>query len=243
MEEKELKKGYKLITFEDEAGECVRTIFTGSSYQSVTYTNDKKNELYDRYTNLYCVCDTHKEEIDNCLVLGGGGFSYPKYYISKYPNRYMDVVELDDYMIEIARDYFFLNDLYQEYDPNKERLKIYNEDAFDYISKCTQKYDSILIDLFNDNVPLYEIFSVDNLKLINNLMKSDSLLAINYIITKDDSNHILFNKHIDNLRGIFKNVKAIALPNFKIKNRGNIFILASNCEINVKVKTQIIEII
>lgn len=243
MEEIELKKGYKLITFEDELKKTVRTIFTGSSYQSVTYTDAQKYELYDRYTNFYRVCDTHKENINNCLVLGGGGFSYPKYYISKYPSRYMDVVELDDYMIEIAREYFFLDDLFQEHDPNKERLKIYNEDAFEYIKKCTKEYDSILIDLFNDNVPLYDMFTVDNLKLINNLMKNDALLAINYIITDRDFNYELFNEHINNLKSVFKNIKAIALPSFKIKNRGNIFLLASNCEINVKVETQVIEII
>ena len=243
MEKVELKPGYTLITFEDELKENVRTLFTGSSYQSVTFTNHKKYELYDRYTTLYQVCDTHKDEINDCLVLGGGGFSYPKYYISKYSNRNMDVVEYDPFMVEIAYKYFFLEDLFNEHDPNKERLKIHIEDAFEYIKKCNKTYDSILIDLFNDNIPLYEMFNIDNLKYIKKLTNETGLVAINYIITEQDKEHKLFNEHIENLKNTYKYVKAIALPRFLTLNRGNIFLLASDCEINVKVNTHIVEII
>lgn len=239
-EELELEKGYKLITFEDSDKNIVRTLFTGSSYQSVTYTDEKKYLLYDKFTNLYKLCDTHKENIENCLVLGGGGFSYPKYFISRYKNRYMDVVEIDHYMVEIARKFFFLDELYEKYDKEKSRLNIYEEDAFTYIEKCNKKYDSILIDLFIDNEPIYSMFEKESLKNIKKLTKYDTLVVINYIITKEDKNHSIFNKVISNLKDSFKDVGVVALPSYKEKNRGNVLILCSDKDIDVKVDIEVI---
>lgn len=233
LEEKKLEKGYSLMYFYDSFGNKIRTLYSGSSHQSITYTNHLKNELFDSFTTLYTIADTHKENIESVLVLGGGGFSYPKYFISKYPNSTMDVVEIDDYMIEVAKEYFFLNDLYNEYDKEHKRLQIFNDDALTFLIGKSKKYDSILIDLFIDNVPIYKIFDTDSVIRIKNSLNTDGIVVINYIITETDKEEGTCVRILNELKNHFDNVSTYTTPIFFKNNLGNILIVCSNKEVDM----------
>ena len=70
-------------------------------------------------------------------------------------------VELDKKIIEIANNYFGLNKF--------NDVEIINDDAQNFISKTKEKYDLILIDVFQDNIMpdfLFEENFVNNLKKI-----------------------------------------------------------------------------
>lgn len=233
LEEKKLDKGYSLMYFYDSFGNKIRTLYSGSSHQSITYTNHLKNELFDSFTTLYTIADTYKENVESILVLGGGGFSYPKYFISRYQNATMDVVEIDDYMIEVAKEYFFLNDLYNEHDKEHKRLQIYNEDALTFLVGKNKKYDSILIDLFIDNVPIYKIFEKDYILMVKNSLNPDGIVVINYIITEKDKEEGTCINILNELKKYFDNVSTYTTPIFFKKNLGNILIVCSNKEIDM----------
>ena len=51
------------------------------------------------------------KNIRRTLLIGGGGFAYPKYYLHKYPERYIDAIEISQTVIDVAREYFGLRDL------------------------------------------------------------------------------------------------------------------------------------
>lgn len=242
LEEKKLDNGYSLMYFYDSFGNKIRTLFSGSSHQSITYTNHLKNELFDSFTNLYTIVNTHKDEINSVLVLGGGGFSYPKYFISKYQNATMDVVEIDEYMIKIAKEYFFLEELYEEYDKEHKRLKIYNEDALTFLIGKNKKYDSILIDLFIDNIPIYEIFEIESILRIKDSLNSDGIIAINYIITEKDKEEDICKNILNKLKKYFTNVMIYTTPIFFKNNTGNILIVCSNKTITMPKEAIQIEI-
>jgi spermidine synthase len=44
-------------------------------------------------------------------MLGGGGISYPHYYLNKHKNKKMDIVEINPKCIEYAKKYFYLDEL------------------------------------------------------------------------------------------------------------------------------------
>lgn len=70
-------------------------------------------------------------------------------------------VELDKKIIEIANNYFGLNKF--------NDVEIINDDAQNFISKTKEKYDLIVIDVFQDNIMpdfLFEENFVNNLKKI-----------------------------------------------------------------------------
>jgi len=52
-------------------------------------------------------------------MIGGAAYTYPTYYLEKYKDKNIDVVEIDPKMTEIAKEYFKL-------DTNNERLNIFH---------------------------------------------------------------------------------------------------------------------
>ena len=84
-------------------GNNVRILNIDSGFESATFTDeDKVNELVFDYTKYYDLMFNAKIDINNVLLIGGAGYSYPKYYISHYPNKNMDVVEIDEGIIFLS---------------------------------------------------------------------------------------------------------------------------------------------
>lgn len=231
---KSLNNNYELRYFNDEKGREIISLFSGSSYQSLSYTEESlKYELYHDYSKLYDIIANFKENVGNSLVLGGGGFSYPKYYISKYPEKKMDVIENSKEVIDIAYKYFYLSDLYQEYDKDKTRLHIYALDALDYIKSNKKIYDAIFIDLYIDIDPLIDNFSFELLKEITSSLAEDGCLFINYIIKNKESSLDNYHNLITKLTRLYKNIRSISTSNFDIGHHGNVLIMASNSDIKI----------
>lgn len=104
-------------------------------------------------------------KFENILVLGVAGGSVIKTLVEeiKFKGK-ITGVELDPNVLEIANTYFGLNQI-----PN---LKIVNEDAFEFALKAKDKYDLIIIDIFQDTkMPsfLFESFFIDRINLLLNV--------------------------------------------------------------------------
>lgn len=221
---------YSVIDVIDQNNDTIRILKSSNSNQSVSYTDERRYQLYDSYSQLYDLSATFKIDVKNVLMLGGGGFSYSKYYISQYSNKKMTVVEINDELIEVANKYFFLEELYNKYDKNKERLKIYNIDAMDYLDNCQEKYDSIIVDLYTDLIPINDFFLMPVLEKMNRLLEENGCLCINYIIT--DSNIDDFWQLYNNLQKLYSNISLLS-TNVAFQNyEGNIFIISSNQKVN-----------
>jgi len=99
------------------------------------------DELVFTYAKYFRLVRHFHPHIKKALMIGGCGYSYPKYFIDKFPESTMDVVEIDPGMTEIARKYFRLQE--------NDRLRIFHEDARTFLNKNKNKYDVIYGDAFN----------------------------------------------------------------------------------------------
>ena len=81
------------------------------------------------------------------LLIGGGGFAYPRFFLKNYSEKSIDVVELSPTIVEIARDYFGLRALEAQY---PERLRVIIGDGHQYLENHLNKvkYDAILNDAY-----------------------------------------------------------------------------------------------
>ena len=61
-------------------------------------------------------------DINNVAMIGGAGYSYPKYYISKYTDNNMDVIEIDEKITEIAKNFFFFDKLINDFNLDKNNF-------------------------------------------------------------------------------------------------------------------------
>jgi spermidine synthase len=216
---------YKLEKI-DYDGTSIVAIKSNNSYQSVSYDNSNFN-LFDNYSCLYDILP-NLGDIKDVLVLGGGGLSYPKYYISNYLDKYMDVVEISQKLIDIAYKYFYLDKLYELYDPLHNRLNIICDDAYNYIKTTNKLYDGIFIDLYIDNIPLDMIYEDSFISNIKRILNNNKFVTINYIKLISDNK---FDGYISKLKKYFTNVLIITDErNYMLDNK-NLFIICSDSDI------------
>ena len=163
--------------------ENVRFLNIDGWFESATFTDEgKEYELVFDYTKYYDKMFNANIDINNVLLIWWGWYSYPKYYISHYPLKKMDVVEIDGKITEIARKYFYLNKLIQEFDlTNNKRLNLINEDWRTYLNDNEIKYDAILNDAFSGENPVKTLTTLENIKSIKKSLKKNWVYLTNII--------------------------------------------------------------
>ena len=231
-----LNDNFNIIEYEDAFGNILRSLASKEAIYSTTLTGKNKNKLYLPYYGLYNLRVQINPNIKNTLVLGAGCFAYPKFYISEYKDKCMDAVEIDKDIIGIAYKYFFLEDLYNEYDKNKKRLKIFNEDAYDFVNNNTKIYDNIFLDIFDNNEPIEKFLTDTFIKKIIHVLSKKGIFSVNYIINEGKKDK--YNKFINTLKNNFKYIDILTINNdtFYKDGIGNVYILCSNYNYDIDIQ-------
>jgi len=121
------------------------------------------------------------KEMESILVLGVAGGSVIKTLVDEIQfSGKITGVEIDSEIIKIANQYFKLDEIKQ--------LQIVMDDAFEFVLKTTEKYDLIIVDIFQDTkMPnfLFEFFFIDRICL---LLKSKGFILFNTMLLNDEEN-------------------------------------------------------
>ena len=154
---------YGTIQIEDTtvSGEPVRYYRHNGAFSSGTFLREeKKYEIVFDYPKKYEEAFRFSD-IRTALMIGGAAYQYPKYYISHHTGS-MDVVEIDPAAEQIAREWFFLEDLYRDYDLYRSgRLRCITADARDYLDTSDQVYDAVFNDAFSGSVPVPKLATLE----------------------------------------------------------------------------------
>lgn len=102
-------------------GSQIRVLSAGGVYQSATYLGDRRFEpvfaYYRAFDAMFEAWPEHDgaarpiKDFKNVLMIGGGGFAYPKHLLTAHAGIRMDVAELDLSVVRAARRWFFLDEL------------------------------------------------------------------------------------------------------------------------------------
>ena len=189
-------------------GNNVRILNIDSGFESATFTDeDKVNELVFDYTKYYDLMFNAKIDINNVLLIGGAGYSYPKYYISHYPNKNIDVVEIDEGITNIAKEYFYLNKLIKDYNlEENQRLKLIHDDGRTHLNNNSKKYDAILNDAFSGNTPAKTLTTLEHNKNIKKSLNENGVYLTNIISSLEGKNSKFLKAEVNTLKQVFKNV-------------------------------------
>lgn len=93
---------------------------------------------YSRYFAFYKLFNSNAE---NVLVMGGGGYSVPKAFLSDLPKAQIDVSEIEPTLPQLAKQYFAL--------PDDPRLHHYIQDGRRMLHDTPNKYDVIFSDVYH----------------------------------------------------------------------------------------------
>ncbi len=170
-------------------GDHMRFLLVDDAMQSANFTDEGLEAAlpFDYMESFNWVYRINKH-IKKTLLIGGGGFTYPRYYLDMYPDRYIDAIEISPTIVNISRKYFGLTELEEKYG---EHLKVIVEDGNKYLIDLalrinasanaeSLKYDLILNDAYLGHK------SSDLLKksaaLIKSCLKEDGIYAANLVI-------------------------------------------------------------
>lgn len=131
-------------------------------------------------------------QMQDILILGVAGGSVIKTITEeiKFKGK-ITGVEIDPEIIEMAQEYFGLNQI-----PN---LKIIVADAFDYVLRTPFQYDLIVIDIFQDTSMPNFLFEKFFMNRIGSLLKPNGYILFNTMIlnkqdnARNDQYHAQFN--------------------------------------------------
>ncbi|OHT44061.1 spermidine synthase [Flavobacterium tructae] len=130
-------------------------------------------------------------KMDHILLLGVAGGSVVKTLVDEiqYKGR-ITGVEIDPEMIKIANEYFNLNEIKQ--------LEVVIDDAFEFVLKTKNKYNLIIIDIFEDiKMPnfLFERFFSER---ICSLLQNHGFVLFNTMIL-DEAHNVRNQKYISEI--------------------------------------------
>ena len=203
--------GRVLIYNTEKDGEKVRVLNIDSGYESATYVDeDKKYDLVFDHSSLYDLMYKANIEIKDTLLIGGAGYSYPKHYISKNPDKRMDVVEIDGEITEVAKEYFYLNDLIEEFDlENNKRLGLITDDGRTYLNTNEKKYDIVMNDAFSGSTPPKTLTTIEATKLVKKSLNDKGFYMLNVISALEGENSKFIKAECNTLKQVFNNVYVI----------------------------------
>lgn len=198
-----------------QAGRPVRILEVDGSWQSATYLDEGWADLAFPYHQLYDVALGHLCP-RRVLMLGGGGYAYPKHLLMLLPDVQVDVVEADPAIVEVAHRYFLLDRLDEACGGRdaQGRLRTLVADAHDVLElgapdNPAARWDLILNDVFAAEKPLRTLATPDAAVLIHRLLDPSGAYLANVIGALEGAHARTLHEVMHNLETAFAHVWVI----------------------------------
>lgn len=135
---------------------------------------------------------TRIQNFNSVLVLGVAGGSVIKTLVEevKFKGK-ITGVEIDKDVVEIANNFFQLNKI--------EHLNIVVDDAFEFVLKTKEKYDLIIIDIFQDTTMPNFLFEDFFIQRVNVLLNINGFILFNTMVLdyKDRRRNAAYKSRFD----------------------------------------------
>lgn len=155
-----------------------RALFLNGYPHSIMDKSDPSS-LESDYTKFFPLGLLLNDNTTRVLFIGGGGFSGPKYFMQHYPNISVDVVEIDPQVVEVAKQYFYL-------DGSNPKLRIYTQDAREFLVDYQGKYDIIVLDAFSKSYVPFHLMTVEFYNLLFDKLVDEGVVISNHIGSPND---------------------------------------------------------
>lgn len=208
----------------------VRVMDVQGTMQSATYLDDWRcyDLVYD-YTKQYDHLFEAGKPEHGVLVLGGGGYSYPKHLISNYDDVAVEVVEIDPTVTSIAQRYFFLDRLIVEFETEENgRLELICDEARHFLESTDKRYSAIVNDCFSGLHFAESLATLEAAQLYRDHLVEGGVYLSNVISAVEGDRSHMINRIVATLDAVFKNVYVIAGQPEKPENYDNNIVIATD---------------
>lgn len=155
---------------------------------------------------------THQQNPDykSCLILGLGGGSTAKIVRKIWPNIKITGVDIDPVMVELGKKYLKLEN---------QNVDIEITDAYEFIKDNKNKYDLVLVDLYQGREVPKQFTSLQFATLINKSTSANGVAIFNRLYSgQTRSDAVKFLKILENVYNFVDPVYPLANVLFICKN-------------------------
>jgi len=185
-------------------------VHRGDRNQTCMLVNDKLRLVFD-YTRMSFAGLLLNAEPKRILVIGLGGGSIPMALSDRYPQAVIDVVEVDEAVVRVAKEFFYFQET-----PN---MQVFVDDGRPFIKRAGirgQSYDFIVLDAFSGDYIPEHMLTREFLEEVKLIMTPESVLVANTFSTSR-----LYDHESVTYQHVFGE-----FYNFKLPSTGNRIIIA-----------------
>lgn len=201
-------------------GREVKALVTGSSGMQSGVFTDGNRDLVFAYTQAMAALVDQSPRKDRVLMLGGGVYTLPEHVATYHPSAQVDVVEIDPALERIARDYFGYT--------APGNVRSIADDARTYVERTDQKYDVILIDIFNEQTTPFSVGTQEFAGSLKNILQPDGIVVVNMIGSLSAVCRPLLTSLDASYRSAFAVGMVIPIDDATFENRQNIIGVYTN---------------
>ncbi|MBR5259165.1 MAG: fused MFS/spermidine synthase [Eggerthellaceae bacterium] len=220
----------EVFTLETDDGVPVRVLYVAGGFQSATYLGERRFEpVFEYYRAIDRAFDAGRC-VRRVLMIGGGGFSYPKHLLTSgnelLRDVRIDVVEIDPAIVDIARSHFFLDEVEKDHgSAGTGRLGVIVADGREFLRSAEPAaYDIVVNDSFDGIDPSSELLSAESLVAAKHAMAKGGLYLINTVAETPEEAEPLARV----IHSAFANTYLLLCPDEEFDGSSNSLLIASD---------------
>jgi len=218
-------KVYRVL---DDDGSPVQLLEVDGIVQSGTYLDERYTDLVFEYLKRYDLMFEPPHPIKRVLVLGCGGYDYPEHLVAHHPSLIVDAVEIDPAITAIARHYFFLDRVIEEYDTEAEgRLNLICADALDYLLATDRRYDAIVNDTFDGGTPPAHLTTRAFAQAVREHLNPGGQYLTNIVSPLEGPDAAFLREQESLLESVFGNVRIVPCADDCFAESDNVIVMCS----------------
>jgi spermidine synthase len=157
------------------------------------------NEQLFPYSEYFNLGEHFNPSFESCLMLGAGGYSYPKLFQEQYPDKQMDVVEIDSELTKLSTEHFHF--------VPASSTRIFHQDARMYLQGTDKKYDIIINDVFTSpfEVP-FHMTTQESYQQIEDRLNPAGVLLANVLGSAEGDHSLFLKSQVKTAMTVFDNV-------------------------------------
>lgn len=218
----------RTIKLEDET--LVRVLQQKGVFESATYLDDRRNTPVFAYQRAFNRIFQAEQQTNDVLLLGGGGYAWPKQVIATRHDVHLDVVEIDPSITAAARRWFFLDQLFKDYPHAQTSLNIIHDDARSFLEETPIVYSAIVNDTFSGKTPVMNLATIEAARLIKEHLTRDGIYATNVVSENEGEDISFLRSVVTTLHEEFAHVWIIPCEDELFGLEDNYLVLASNTD-------------
>lgn len=222
-----------LITDNIRQEKRIRSLINDYGFAQAKIDLDQPENLTSKYHQLFAESIALKPNTKRILAIGGGAFVFPQNLAKNHPEIQVDVVEIDPKLIEVAKSYFFYEEL-----PN---LTVHHADGRQFLLSTNNKYDLIFIDAFAGKYVPFHLVTREFISELDQHLETDGIVITNLIGIQQPNQHDNFLNAVYHTFGTeysHQNIIPTSITNIDPNDIQNFVLISSHRSLDYKQLTQ-----